>query len=82
MASLTIRRLDDDVKAKLRIRAARNGHSMEEEARLILQKELNTKPAPKLNLAQLIRSHIEPLGGVDLDIPPRDPMRPPPDFSQ
>jgi len=80
MASLTIRRLDDEVKAKLRTRAARNGRSMEEEARLILKAELTPKRAQKLNLAELIRRHIEPLGGVELEIPPRGPMRPPPDF--
>lgn len=36
MASLTIRNLDPDIKQKLRERAALNGHSMEEEMRLLL----------------------------------------------
>ncbi|HYQ19774.1 MAG TPA: bifunctional phosphopantothenoylcysteine decarboxylase/phosphopantothenate--cysteine ligase CoaBC, partial [Xanthobacteraceae bacterium] len=36
MASITIRQLDDDLKQRLRLRAARNGRSMEEEARIIL----------------------------------------------
>ena len=36
MASLTIRRLDDDLKQRLRLRAARNGRSMEDEARIVL----------------------------------------------
>jgi phosphopantothenoylcysteine decarboxylase / phosphopantothenate---cysteine ligase len=36
MASITIRQLDDDLKHRLRLRAARNGRSMEEEARVIL----------------------------------------------
>ena len=83
MASLTIRRLDDRLKAKLRARAARNGRSMSEEARLILTAALTTEPSPtpRLNLVELIRRRFEPLGGVDLDIPPRDPMRPPPDFT-
>jgi len=36
MASLTIRQLDDDVKRRLRLRAARHGRSMEEEARPLL----------------------------------------------
>ena len=34
MASITIRNLDDDVKTRLRVRAADNCRSMEEEARL------------------------------------------------
>ena len=36
MASLTIRNLDPDIKQKLRERAAHNGHSMEEEMRILL----------------------------------------------
>jgi len=36
MASLTIRKLDEALKSQLRLRAARNGRSMEEEIRLIL----------------------------------------------
>jgi len=38
MASLTIRRLDDELKQRLRLRAASNGRSMEDEARIILGK--------------------------------------------
>src|SRR3954451_3846984 len=37
MASITIRRLDDDAKRRLRLRAARHGRSMEDEARIILR---------------------------------------------
>uniref|UniRef100_Q07UF8 Coenzyme A biosynthesis bifunctional protein CoaBC n=1 Tax=Rhodopseudomonas palustris (strain BisA53) TaxID=316055 RepID=Q07UF8_RHOP5 len=37
MASLTIRKLDDAIKAELRQRAARNGRSMEDEVRSILR---------------------------------------------
>ena len=36
MASITIRQLDDDLKQRLRLRAARHGRSMEDEARTIL----------------------------------------------
>src|SRR5262249_38500346 len=41
MASLTIRQLDDAVKRRLRLRAARNGRSMEEEARHLLARHLD-----------------------------------------
>lgn len=44
MASITIRKLEDEVKTKLRIRAAENGQSMEEEARQILRSTLDQKP--------------------------------------
>jgi phosphopantothenoylcysteine decarboxylase / phosphopantothenate---cysteine ligase len=37
MASLTIRRLDEAIKAELRLRAARNGRSVEDEVRVILR---------------------------------------------
>ncbi|HEX4555328.1 MAG TPA: bifunctional phosphopantothenoylcysteine decarboxylase/phosphopantothenate--cysteine ligase CoaBC [Xanthobacteraceae bacterium] len=45
MASLTIRQLDDDVKRRLRLRAARHGRSMEEEARHLLALHLAAGPA-------------------------------------
>ena len=37
MGSITIRQLDDDLKQRLRLRAARHGRSMEDEARTILR---------------------------------------------
>ena len=80
MASITIRRLDDGVKARLRVRAAQNGRSMEEEARLVLTSALAVKPKRTENLAESIRKLIEPLGGVELEIPPRQPVRKPPKF--
>ena len=33
MASITVRNLDDELKQRLRVRAAQHGHSMEEEVR-------------------------------------------------
>lgn len=80
MGSITIRRLDDAVKARLRVRAARHGRSMEEEARQVLSAVLSEEPNRPLNLVEAIRSRIAPLGGVELEIPPREPVRPPPGF--
>ena len=79
MASITIRNLDDGIKRQLRVRAAEHGRSMEEEAREILREVMGTAKPPA-NLAAAIRARIAPLGGVDLDIPPREPMREPPSF--
>lgn len=79
LASITIRNLDDAVKTRLRIRASTNGRSMEEEARLILREAVERKPGPT-NLASAIRARFAPLGGVELDIPARQPMREPPLF--
>jgi len=55
---------------------------MEEEAREILKAGLREKDVPQLNLAAAIRRRFEPLGGVELVIPPRQPMRPPPMFDE
>ena len=35
---------------------------------------------PSSNLAEAIRARFAPLGGVELELPPREPMRDPPDF--
>jgi len=82
MASITIRRLDDAVKANLRARAAHNRRSMEEEAREILRAGLRSKTVVRRNLADAIRSYIEPLGGVELALPPREPIRRPPELAK
>ena len=79
MASITIRNLDDDVKTRLRVRAAGNGRSMEEEARMILRDAVERK-ADSRNLASIVRSHFGPDNGVDLELPPREPGREPPSF--
>jgi antitoxin FitA len=80
MATITIRRLDDAVKTRLRIRAASHGRSMEEEARQVLTAALAEEPKRPLNLAESIRRLVAPLGGVELELPPREPVREPPDF--
>jgi plasmid stability protein len=82
VASITIRNLDEPVKAKLRLRAARHGRSMEEEARHILRAALSEKPRGSDDLFAAIRRHIAPLGGVDLEIPRRAPLREPPRFDE
>ena len=79
MASITIRNLDDDVKTRLRVRAAEHHRSMEEEARLILRDAVRRKPGSR-DLASIFRSHFGPANGVDLELPPREPAREPPPF--
>ena len=80
MASITIRKLDGDVKTRLRVRAAGNGRSMEEEARLILAEAVDREPAPAEGLGTAIHELFKPFGGVELELPPREPMRDPPRF--
>jgi plasmid stability protein len=78
VASITIRNLDEKTKARLRIRAARHGRSMEEEARRLLRAALSEETAPKGTLAEAIRQRFRPLGGVELRVPARQAMREPP----
>ena len=80
MASITIRNLEEDLKQRLRIRAAENGTSMEQEARDILRTNLYRDFPKARNLAEAIRRRFAPLGGVELDIPPRELMPEPPVF--
>ena len=79
MASITIRNLDDGVKTRLRVRAAMSGRSLEEEVRLILCEALEGTDGPT-NLAKAIRSRFAPLGGLELELPTREPIREPPRF--
>ena len=72
MASITVRRLDDEVKNRLRTRATENGRSLEEEVRLILREAVGDAPVPQ-NLANVIRSHFGPSRGADLELPLREP---------
>ena len=81
MASITIRNLDDEVKTRLRVRAAEYGRSMEEEVRTILREAVDAGKAAPKDLAAFTRECFAPLGGVESDIPPRGPMREPPDFA-
>jgi plasmid stability protein len=82
MATLTIRQLDEKTKTRLRVRAAHHGRSMEEEAREILRSALVAQRNPNDNLADIVRRRFAPLGGVELELPPRDPIRKPPDFAE
>ena len=80
LASITVRNLDDGLKRRLRVRAAENGRSMEQEARDILQAALDGEAAPVRNLGTALHELFKPFGGVDLEIPPREPMREVPQF--
>ena len=80
MATMTIRNIDDQLKARLRVRAALNAHSMEDEARDILRAALSVEPARGSSLVDSIRARLLPVGGVDLELPEREPIRRPPEL--
>lgn len=79
MASITIRNLDDAVKLRLRVRAAENGRSMEEEVREILRHAVGDG-GPRRNLGSIIHERFAAVGGADLELPEREAMREPPSF--
>lgn len=82
MASITIRNLDDTLKSRLRIQAAVHGRSMEDEARDILRSALSRERTRMGSLAASIRTRFAPLGGVELPVIAREPMRAPPSFDE
>ncbi|MFY1636194.1 FitA-like ribbon-helix-helix domain-containing protein [Solwaraspora sp. WMMB335] len=73
MAALSIRDLDDAVKEKLRLRAARNGRSMEAEIRPILTTAV-TEDAPRTDLFSALTQRFAHLSGAELDLPARTTM--------
>ncbi len=78
MASITIRKLEEGTKRKLKVRAAMHGRSMEQEAREILKNALKIAPSKSgANLAEAIRRRFAPFGGVELEPFPRVPIREP-----
>ncbi len=78
---LTIRNLDDELKSRLRIRAARHDHSMEEEARSILRDVLSDSEdvEESTGIGTRIRKRLEHVGGVELELPQRTEKPPIPE---
>jgi plasmid stability protein len=77
MTSITIRNLEAPLRRRLRARAVRHGWSIEEEVCQILRVALTEETWVPTNLFEAIRRHVDALGGIDLDIPPRGPPREP-----
>jgi plasmid stability protein len=80
MAAVHIRDLDDDVKDRLRVRAARNGRSMEAEIRAILTDAVS-EPVPSRSLFSELLERFGEIGGVELDLPRRANVARAPDLA-
>ena len=80
MASITVPNLNEGLERLLRNRAAENGRSMEQEALEILRAALGEDAVSTRGLGTAIHEMFKPFGGVELEIPSRDPMREPPRF--
>jgi plasmid stability protein len=63
MATLNIRKLPEDVHAKLRVRAAKAGRSMEAEARIILAEAVQQPETKPVDLAALRAFMVKLYGG-------------------
>ena len=81
MASLTIRGLDDALKSRLRLEAARQGYSMEEAARQILRRALMTADVGAGGLGSRVHGYFVDTDAFDLQVPARSLPRSAPDFS-
>ncbi len=79
MAAITIRNIEPEVKERLRVRAAKNGRSMEEELRSLINREFRGMKGGEL--FKLFRDNFSGENGIDLEIPPRGDNRPDIDFS-
>ncbi len=82
MSSITIRNLDVELKARLRLRAARHGLSMEQEVRNILQRTLagESTSTSGLDFATRIHQRFKGLEAEHIVMPSRQPAKPVPDF--
>ncbi len=79
MASLMIRNFDEVLKRRLRVRAAENDRSMQDEALEILRKDL-TRSLESEDAVTVIKRRFADLGGVRLHLPPRDSIHEDPIF--
>ncbi len=71
MPTLTIRGLDEETHARLRVRAAQHGRSMEAEVRAIITERL-ASPTPDYGLGSHIQARFAAVGGAGLDLPARN----------
>ncbi|MFC7488983.1 FitA-like ribbon-helix-helix domain-containing protein [Knoellia sp. CPCC 206453] len=74
MSTLTIRKVDEDVKHRLQVRAARNGRSMEAEVRAILDEAVSDSAGDDVSLGAVMAEFRRRTGGVELDLPPREDL--------
>lgn len=80
MATLTVRGIPEDEKDALRVRAAKNGHSMEAELRQLIHQAVKQDLAGGESLYHAIRRCVDPVGGVELPEMPDEPVSAPPKF--
>lgn len=78
VARINVRDIEDSVKDRLRVRAARNGRSLEEEVRTILRSSVRGMNGPEF--VEFMTREFGPENGVDIELPPRSSHRRIPTF--
>lgn len=84
MATLTVRGFDDELHARLRVRAAQHGRSMEAEVRAILGEQLSDESSygSSAGLGSRIHARFAEVDGIDLDVPERRETPRAPEFEE
>lgn len=72
MADMLIRGIDDAAKEQIRVQAAQKGHSMEAEAREILERASTGERKPQYGMGTRIHQRFLASGAATLELPPRD----------
>jgi plasmid stability protein len=82
MVDILVRNIDPDLKRRLVAQARRNGRSISDEAKALLDVSLPRPDpfAPEYGLGTWMHERFKEIGGVELDLPPRSASREPPDF--
>ena len=82
ITNITIPNVDEKLRQRLSARASEHGRSVEAEAHAILRQALDVDSTTSVegNLADAIRALVDPVGGVELDMPPRRSVDEPPAF--
>lgn len=80
MSTMMIRNIDPDLEDHLRRLAAIHGRSIEDEVREILRAAVPFESVDSAAMVRSIRRRVEAIGGVDIELPTRGPMREPPGF--
>ncbi|MGK2921374.1 MAG: FitA-like ribbon-helix-helix domain-containing protein [Methyloceanibacter sp.] len=80
MTDLLIRNLDPKLKRRLEALARRSGRSLSDEAEDLLGRAMAESPRPARGLGSALVERLRPVGGVELEEPPDQLPRRPPDF--
>ena len=82
MSSITVRKIDEALKKRLRVRAAKHGRSMEDEVRAILRAVLAKDEVAERDLGAAIHRRFARFGDLKLEPLRRGTMREPPRFDK